>query len=180
MPKRIDINSPNTVLCFTDGSCYPNPHGHGGWAFLCAYQGKTATRFGYVSDATNNLTELMAIMRCLQYVPAGSKFRQPFVLYTDNEYAKNSLTKWVHSWREGGWLTSAGQPVQNRELIEETADLIAAHERHRDFELRWVRGHSGVVENELVDRLAGEARLLHKTNWTPTDLKNVTHQSASP
>lgn len=167
----IDIQSPKTILAFTDGSCYPNPDGLGGWAFLCTYKEKTGVRFGHLPVASNNSAELTAIVRCMEYVPYGPKFKQPFVIYTDSEYAKNAITKWVIGWIEDDWRTSNGSPVKNKELIQRAFDLYNAHQRHRDMEIRWIKGHSGIRENELVDRHANTARTTKVTNWKKGDCK---------
>jgi len=163
----------NTVIAFTDGSCYPNPNGHGGWAFTCSFKDKSVVRYGYQNRASNNMMELEAIYRCLQYVPAGKKYNYPFTLYTDSQYAKNVLTKWVDGWEESGqWVTSNGSPVKNKKLIKATHRLVLEHSRYRDFKLRWIKGHAGVEENELADRNASFARISRSTNWKPTDNKN--------
>lgn len=165
----------DAVIAFTDGSCYPNPNGAGGWAFLCQYKGHTASKYGSVRNgATNNSMELMAILRCLQYVPFGESHRYPFTIYTDSKYAKNALTKWIIDWMENDeWVTSIGQLVKNVEVLKEAYELIQLHSRYRDFSLKWVKGHSGIPENELVDTNASSARHNQITNWKEKDNKNV-------
>jgi ribonuclease HI len=170
--SKIDIESPNTILAFTDGSCYPNPNGKGGWAFVCIYGGKSAVKFGHMPLASNNTAELTALIRAMEYVPASPKHRQPFVIYTDSEYAMKAITKWVHGWMEDDWKTATGKPVSNRELIEEAFALYNHHCNHRSFEIRWVKGHSGIKENELVDSTANHARKSGKTNWKKSDTKS--------
>lgn len=174
-PMTHDI-SQNAVIAFTDGSCYPNNgNGAGGWAFLCQYKGYTAAKYGCVPDgATNNSMELTAILRCLQYVPYGVKHRYPFTIYTDSKYAKNCLTKWIIGWMESGeWVTSVGQAVKNVDVIKEAYSLIERHSRYREFNLKWVKGHSGIPENELVDTNASSARHNQITNWKEKDNKNA-------
>ena len=163
----------DTVIAFSDGSCYPNPNGDGGWAFTCSYKGKSIVRYGFQNRASNNMMELEAIYRCLMYVPAGKQHSYPFTLYTDSQYAKNVLTKWVDEWVESGeWVTSNGSPVKNSQLIQKTHLLMLKHSRHRDFKLRWVKGHAGVVENEVADVNASFARKSKTTNWKNTDNRN--------
>jgi len=163
------------VIAFTDGSCYPNPNGNGGWAFTCSYKDKSIVRFGFQNRASNNMMELEAILRCLQYVPAGKKYTYPFTIYTDSQYAKNVLTKWVDEWKESGeWVTSNGSPIKNKKLIKSAHSLLLEHSRYRDFKLKWIKGHAGVEQNELADRTASFARVSKTTNWKPTDNKNAT------
>ena len=76
-------------------------------------------------------------------------------IVTDSEYLKKAFTDgWLAKWQRNGWVTSARQPVKNRDLWERLLELTAEHE----VEWSWTRGHAGHRENELVDRLALEAR----------------------
>lgn len=166
----IDLDDPKVVKIYTDGSCYPNPNGDGGWAFYCSFNGKTAIRYGYSDDATNNSMELEAIKHALLYVPTGYEYT--IVILTDSQYAKNALTDWVYGWKMQGWKTAQGKPVRNIETIKHAHNLFLAHKEDRVIEIRWVKGHSGIPENELVDQRAGYARLNKKTNWKKQDNKN--------
>lgn len=166
---RIDRDCPNTVLFYTDGSCYPNPGGQGGWSFYCTYKRKTAVRYGFSTISTNNEMELTAILHALWYVPSGS---DPIVIITDSKYSKLSITEWVKGWRETGWKTAVGEPIKNKKVIVEIDRMLNLHRASRPVEIRWVRGHSGVPENELVDQRANSARVRQETNWTTKDHKH--------
>lgn len=173
MSGFIDADDPSTVVVYTDGSCYPNPSGQGGWAFYVTYLGKQAVRYGSVGEATNNMMELLAIVRSLEFVPAGSAYSSPLLIFTDSKYALNALTDWVDAWKICGWKTSNGSPVKNRKLVERGENLIQLHSQYRKVQLRWVPGHSGIPENELVDRSANNARTQQHSNWSPNrDRKN--------
>lgn len=171
---KIDAEDPSTVLVFTDGSCFPNPNGDGGWAFYVTYNGKQAVRYGSrKGDATNNLMELLALLHALLYVPAGPKYDMPLLIYTDSKYCQQAVTSWIQGWIKSGWRTSNGSPVKNREVLEQIHELVEAHRMWRPFEIRWVRGHSGIPENELVDQAANTARKQQHTNWNAErDSKN--------
>ncbi|MCK2169464.1 ribonuclease HI, partial [Thalassospira xiamenensis] len=54
------------------------------------------------------------------------------------------------NWKRRGWRTASRQPVKNADLWQRLDQAAAPHE----VEWRWVRGHSGHVENERADRLA--------------------------
>jgi len=74
-------------------------------------------------------------------------------LHTDSKYVIDGITKWVHGWKKKGWVNASKQPVRNADLWH---DLIEASGRHQ-VDWQWVRGHSGHVENERVDKLASDA-----------------------
>lgn len=166
--ERLEQDDPNVILIFTDGSCYPNPNGPGGWSFYCTYKGKTAVRCGCKEASTNNEMELYAILHALRYIPAGEA---PILLITDSKYCKFAVTEWVEGWRQTDWKTATGEPVKNVAAIREIDALIRHHQQSRRVELRWVKGHSGIPENELVDQRANTARVRQETNWKPKDHK---------
>ena len=170
-----DYNDENTVTVYTDGSCYPNPDGRGGWAFYCMWNGIPHIRHGFAEVATNNRMELEAIMHALLFVPLVGNLSRgaPLVVYTDSQYAKRALTEWVPSWEARGWVTASGDEVKNRDLITKTYSLVEAHRKVRAFDLRWVKGHAGNPENELVDTWAGIGRRDQSTNWAASDNHNA-------
>ena len=133
------------VDIFTDGACRGNP-GPGGWAALLRTGGKERELSGGESPTTNNRMELVAAIRALEALKKPCRVR----LYTDSQYVRDGITKWIHGWRRNGWRTADRKPVKNAELWQE---LLDAAERHR-VEWHWVKGHSGHPENDRADALA--------------------------
>ena len=76
-------------------------------------------------------------------------------LYTDSTYVRNGITKWILGWERNGWLTSAKQPVKNVDLWQRLQAACAA----TTSQWHWVKGHSGVADNELADQLATRGML---------------------
>lgn len=134
-----------TVDIFTDGACSGNP-GPGGWGVVLRYGTVEKDLFGGEPDTTNNRMELMAAIQALEALKRPVKVR----LYTDSEYVKNGITKWIHGWKAKGWQTADRKPVKNVDLWQR---LDEAQRRH-DIEFHWVRGHAGHPENERADALA--------------------------
>jgi len=91
---------------------------------------------------------------------------------SDSTYVVNCFRdRWWESWIARGWLTSAKKPVANRDLWEPLIAAVRADPARVRF--RWVKGHSGDVSNDLVDRLAVEAARTQQRrtgSGTPTDL----------
>jgi len=136
------------IEAFTDGSCIGNP-GPGGWAALLRWGGHERELSGGERATTNNRMELMAAISALEALKRPSRV----ALYTDSQYVKNGISKWIVGWKRNGWKTADRKPVKNVDLWQR---LDTARARH-SVAWHWVRGHAGHAENERVDRLAKAA-----------------------
>jgi ribonuclease HI len=136
------------VEAFTDGACSGNP-GPGGWGALLVYDGRERELSGGEPLTTNNRMELMGAIAALEAL----KRPCTVALYTDSQYVRDGITKWITGWKRNGWKTADKKPVKNMDLW---LRLDAARSQHTVV-WHWVRGHSGHPENERVDQLAREA-----------------------
>jgi ribonuclease HI len=135
------------VQIFTDGACSGNP-GPGGWGAVLRFDGKEKELKGGEPVTTNNRMELMAAISALETLKRDCNVD----MFTDSNYLRDGITKWIHSWRRNGWRTAEKKPVKNAELWQR---LDAALGRHQ-IRWHWVRGHAGHAENERADALARE------------------------
>jgi len=138
------MNLPEVEI-FTDGACKGNP-GPGGWGAILRSNGKERELSGGESPTTNNRMELMAAIEALNALKKPCHVQ----LWTDSNYVRDGITKWIHGWRKNGWKTADKKPVKNAELWQA---LLDACQRHR-IDWHWVKGHSGHPENERADALA--------------------------
>ena len=136
------------VDIFTDGACRGNP-GPGGWAALLRYGDTEKMCSGAQEQTTNNRMELMAAIEGLEQL----KKPMDVVLTTDSQYVKDGITKWIDGWKKKGWITSQKKPVKNVDLWKRLDEAVANH----SVEWKWVKGHSGHIENEMVDQAANIA-----------------------
>jgi ribonuclease HI len=90
--------------------------------------------------------EMMAAIAGLEALKRPCRVR----LYSDSQYLRDGITKWIHGWKRRNWLTADKQPVKNVDLWQR---LDAAAARHV-VDWQWVRGHSGHPENERADAIA--------------------------
>ena len=74
-------------------------------------------------------------------------------LYTDSQYLRDGITRWLHGWKARGWRTADKKPVKNIDLWQRLEAAAAPHQ----IEWIWVRGHAGHPENERADALARAA-----------------------
>jgi ribonuclease HI len=137
-----------TLHVFTDGSCCRRTR-QGGWGLILKWGEHEQHVYGGSAEQTNNKMELQAILEALQ----ARKRDVRTMIYSDSQYSINAVTTWHHGWRRRGWLTAAGAPVKNVELIEAITALITP-----SVAFQWVRGHNGHYYNEIADRLALKGR----------------------
>ena len=144
------MNQPTAKIdrIYTDGACSGNP-GPGGWGTVVYYEGGGIQELGDRSPATtNNRMEMQAAIGGLEYYIASGQ-KEGILLYTDSEYVKNGITKWISGWKKKGWKTAAGKDVLNKDLWEKLDELHSSK-----VEWRYVKGHSGDEGNERCDVIA--------------------------
>ncbi len=135
-----------TTAVYTDGACSGNP-GPGGWAW--AVPGG-AFASGSEKHTTNQRMEIKAAYEAVKALSGKVE------VVSDSTYVVNCFRdRWWDGWIKRGWLTSAKKPVANRDLWEPFIALV--RERDDEISFRWVKGHSGDVMNDVVDKLAVEA-----------------------
>jgi ribonuclease HI len=144
-----------TITAAVDGSALGNP-GPAGWAWVVSPDAWAAGGF---DRATNNIGELMALVRLLEDTAAAGFEDEPLVVLADSQYVINSVTKWMPGWKRRGWKKADGKPVMNRELLERIDKAM----KGRDVRFEWVKGHAGHDMNEAADLRARAAAEAHKT-----------------
>ncbi|MDA0746402.1 MAG: ribonuclease HI [bacterium] len=145
---QTDIQNGKIVI-FTDGASHGNP-GPGGYGVVLFSNGKRKERSGGYQKTTNNRMELTACIQGLEATSPGSSI----VLYCDSKYVINGLDKgWAKKWRANNWMKNRTEPALNPDLWANLLELYEA----RNVELRWLKGHAGIEENEVCDRLATQA-----------------------
>jgi ribonuclease HI len=138
---------------YTDGACSGNP-GPGGWATVVYFSdGSVHELGGFDAQTTNNRMEIQAAIAALEFL-VETQPTEPLALYTDSEYVKNGITKWIKGWKQKGWKTSTGKPVLNQELWEILDHLNQKVNKLTKLDWRYVKGHSGDVGNDRCDEIA--------------------------
>ncbi len=140
MNKAIEI--------FTDGACSGNP-GPGGWSAILRMGAHEKELSGGEKATTNNRMELVAAIEALKALKKPSDV----ILHTDSRYLMDGATVWLKNWKARGWKTADKKPVKNEDLWRALDEAMTRHE----IKWKWVRGHTGHVENERADALARAA-----------------------
>lgn len=133
---------------YTDGACSGNP-GPGGWGAVLYYQGLEQDLSGGEPLTTNNRMEMRAAIGVLEALPHPAQVE----IYTDSQYLRDGITRWMINWKKNGWMTSDKKPVKNKDLWLQLDELTAKHQ----VVWHWVKGHNGHPQNEHADALARNA-----------------------
>lgn len=147
----------NQIIAAADGSALGNP-GPAGWAW---YIDESHWAAGGWEHGTNNMGEIKAVLDLFE--ATAHRTESKLLIYCDSQYVINSLTQWMSGWKKRGWKKADGKPVQNRDLLE----ALDAASTGRDYEMVWVKGHTGHELNEAADSRANAAAQAFKEGREP-------------
>lgn len=136
---------------WTDGSCVGNgkAKNYGGWAFVVVKNSQIIyKRYGSEKNTTNNRMEMQAVIEALKYANKVADLDEEVNILSDSAYVVNCINdKWYVNWRINNWSN-----VKNPDLWQKILTLYESFGDNISFTK--VKGHKGVVNNELCDMLA--------------------------
>lgn len=136
------------VTIYSDGGADPNP-GYGGWGAVLIYGKHTKELKGSAKDTTNNRMELSAAIGALNALKRPCEIE----FFTDSQYLRRGILENLEKWVAADFKRK-GETIPNKDLWKKLHKLIEPH----TIQWNWVKGHSGDHYNEIVDKLATEAR----------------------
>jgi ribonuclease HI len=138
------------IKIYTDGATTPNP-GRGGYGIV-VIDGTERTEYsGGFELTTNNRMELYSALVGLESLEAPSRV----TVYSDSRYLVDGITKgWALKWESQRWYKKASERTQNPDLWKR---ILSEVRRHDEVKFIWIKGHSGIPENERCDELAVRA-----------------------
>ena len=150
---------------YTDGACSGNP-GPGGFGVV-EYDPETKEVGIAVSrqeqNTTNNRMELSAIIYAYEncYAYNRNENNWDYInIFSDSSYCCNMINKWIWDWADKGWKNSKGKEVENIDLVKRIYELI---KKRPDITVTHIKGHNGLIGNELADALATGNMTKYKT-----------------
>lgn len=148
------------IEIFTDGSSNPKTDKAAGWAFVIQPLNPDAPHrvfFGHLAPpSTNNIGEMTAVLNAMKmlyhFSNGGARIIPDAIIFSDSQYTLKGITEWRTKWEY------QGMPEKNVELWY---DMFRTHDLVKpicNLKFQWVKGHSGVVGNELADVWCGHGK----------------------
>ncbi len=130
------------IVMYTDGASRGNP-GRGGYGTVLLYKNHRKELSAGYRKTTNNRMELMAVIAGLEAI---KKPHMHVKIYSDSQYVVDAVNRgWLWTWEKKHF-----KDKKNEDLWRRFIELYRQHE----VEFSWIKGHSGIPENERCDALA--------------------------
>jgi ribonuclease HI len=130
------------ITMFTDGAARGNP-GRGGYGTVLIYKQHRKEFSAGFRKTTNNRMELLAVIVGLE---ALKKPNMHVKIFSDSQYVVDAINKgWVWNWEKKNFKDKKNADLWKR--------FLKVYHKH-DVEISWIKGHSGIPENERCDELA--------------------------
>lgn len=126
--------------------------GAGGWGALIYIDKEVIFIGDYGIDVTNNMMELqgpLEILKTCNMINVGIST----VIHSDSKYFVDGFNSWMEKWKKFGWTRNENSgEVKNLNMWKELYDM--KHCEDVSKKAKWLRGHSGHLENEVCDLIA--------------------------
>jgi ribonuclease HI len=137
---RAELEPPTEAadyLAYTDGACFGNPAGPGGWAAAVSPAGELSSweLWGHLSSTSNNRAEALGVLGALEWVPPGSRL----TIRSDSQLTVR-IFQGQYKVKANPDIWEAIRTTRSQKQLAVTAE--------------WLRGHAGDPGNELADRLS--------------------------
>lgn len=152
------------LIAYTDGACTlnttdknGNSYGNGGYGFIIIENNNIIYSYSHGSNnTTNNAEELKGIAAAINYCKKTNE-RFQLQIYSDSAYCVNIFSgpTWAKGWEKNNWIRPKNQPIKNLELIK----FIWQDIKKGNIIISKVRGHSSNIYNNMVDKLAVDAKM---------------------
>ena len=171
---------PYIMKMYVDGGCRRNGYSDAIGAAACVIHmraGRTKTWTRAIppdENPTNQRAEITAIILALQQALAkyDRLHSAPYLevtIYTDSKYAQGCMSTWIYQWSKNGWLNSRGNPVANRDLIQEASNLDDAVRVLGDVEYVWIprsqNSEADAAANLVMDEMEELSEYESSEEW---------------
>ena len=160
-PKK-EKNS-NIIKVYTDGACTNNgkEYARAGYGIWFGKNDVRNVSESYNGKQTNNIAELLAIIKALTILNEEIQQGKEVIVYSDSKYAIRCCTTYGEKCFKKGWKNpnSKTKPIPNLELVQ-TGYMYC--KEHSNVKFKHIAAHTGKqdedsIGNENADRLANLA-----------------------
>lgn len=125
----IQFKDEGELYVYTDGSYNTKTRRSGCGVAWCAPFKHYAIARRLHDGTSNQQAELEAIRDALLAIDREPELKgyavvRKAIIWTDSDYSCKCLSDYIFKWRENGWITSLGQPVKHKALIQECDRLL--------------------------------------------------------
>lgn len=135
---------------------------------------------------TNNVAEISAATHAFSFALTHEDIKK-VSLFTDSEYVVKGTASWLQIWKDNNWVKRDGNPVANKEVWQDLdKNLSKLLDKGVEVEVKWVKGHSTYLGNQIADMNADIGTLHSRQNayriefnktpsdgyWTPKDTRH--------
>lgn len=133
-------------MAYSDGSCNNKTGQKGGYGVVIKHKNLVKEFLGGRYDNTTSARmEILGALRAIEYIKPTFKV----ILHSDSEYVVKSFNEgWLMKWASLDFKTCKNPDLWKR--------MYEAYNRFPEgnLQFKWVKGHSGHLENERCDELA--------------------------
>ncbi len=137
---------------YTDGSYHPQKN-VGAWASKTIGDSEKLIS-GIKNGTSQHEMELLAVINSLEYLNKFYDYPVHIKIYTDSEYVLKLLSR-KKSLQSKNFLTKAGKPIRNREIIKKFYEM---EESFQDITIIKVASH----QKQGVSRISDHNRMVDK------------------
>jgi ribonuclease HI len=184
------VKNTSEINVYTDGACIDNgkPYARAGYGIWFGENDPRNTSESYNGKQTNNIAELLAIIKALTILDNEIKSNEIINIYSDSRYAIRCCTTYGEKCYKKNWINpnNKSKPIPNLELVQ-TAYLYCRN--HSNIRFHHVAAHTNRTDqhsigNDHADRLANKAAGVEKCpysqNITNNDVcGNATYNNAT-
>ncbi len=139
-------NFKESVEIFTDGSC-STEHKVGGWAALILLNNNQIMLEGRELETTHNRMELLSVIKAIEHSKIQNLSDHKIIINSDSQYVVQLINR-KEKLKSSRFLTRAGIPIQNRDLVE----LIISYIDSLNIEFIKVKAHQKKGDSENFNR----------------------------
>ena len=158
-----DDDDEDVIRVYTDGACIDNgkPYARAGYGIWFGENDSRNVSESYNGKQTNNIAELLAIIKALTILNNDINNGKNVIVYSDSRYAIRCCEEYGEKCFKNNWINpnSKNKPIPNLELVQ-TAYMYCRN--YKNIKFTHVRSHTGKkdrdsIGNDHADRLANLA-----------------------